>query len=215
MSDTSQICSEPSQQDARSQATREKLCKATLETITEIGYHATTTSMIAKRAGVSRGAQTHHYPSKLDLVIAAFSYLLVDWERRRIEHVEQNKENFGIENYLQFLWDEIFNDPYYVAMLEMLLAAKGDPKLKDRLTSELGQFSQIRLSIWRSLFAGVMPDRRSETLMRMTICLFRGMSMQSSLDMEAEDFNSRIIDLWKSYIEDQIHSHTSCDMLAG
>jgi AcrR family transcriptional regulator len=39
------------------------------------GWSGTTTTVIAGRAGVSRGAQLHHYPTRIELVIAAVEHL--------------------------------------------------------------------------------------------------------------------------------------------
>lgn len=204
-SETAEII-KPGRREMQVAATKEKLCRATLETISEIGYHASTTTLIAKRAGVSRGAQTHHYPSKMELVTAAFSFLVNQWEVKRAAHLKASGTSFTIEGYLDFLWDEVFNDPYYVAALEMLLAAKGDEKLEGALTAELEKFSDVRVSIWRSLLCNSLPVDQADTLMHMTTCLFRGMSMQSALDADSERANARIIELLKAFIASQIKS---------
>ena len=39
------------------------------------GYNGTTTPRVAEMAGVTRGAQVHHFGSKNDLVIAALQHL--------------------------------------------------------------------------------------------------------------------------------------------
>ena len=46
-----------------------------------------------RRAGVSRGAQVHHFPTKEDLVLAALEHLL----ERRIEEFETTFANFPPE----------------------------------------------------------------------------------------------------------------------
>src|SRR5437762_1035398 len=62
-------------QEERSATTRALLLDATLECLIDAGYAATTTTMIAERAGVSRGAQLHHFPTKSELVIVAVDRL--------------------------------------------------------------------------------------------------------------------------------------------
>ena len=37
----------------------------------EKGFAGTSTTLVSERAGVSRGAQLHHFPTKNDLVVAA------------------------------------------------------------------------------------------------------------------------------------------------
>src|SRR5204862_5492808 len=58
-------------QAERSAATQALLLDATIDSLVEVGYANTTTTGIAERAGVSRGAQMHHFPSKGELVAAA------------------------------------------------------------------------------------------------------------------------------------------------
>ena len=56
--------------------------EVTIDCLTELGWAGTTTTEVSQRAGVSRGAQLHHFPSKQDLVVAAVEHLT---ERRREE----------------------------------------------------------------------------------------------------------------------------------
>jgi AcrR family transcriptional regulator len=61
-------------QEERSATTRARLLDATIDCLSELGYTNTTTTEIAKRAGLSRGAQLHHFPTKaawLELLVAA------------------------------------------------------------------------------------------------------------------------------------------------
>src|SRR5882672_9007518 len=75
-------------QEERSATTRALLLDATLECLTELGYARTTTTEIAERGGVSRGAQLHHFPTKAELVTEAVEHL---FERRN----EESREPFA------------------------------------------------------------------------------------------------------------------------
>ncbi len=65
----------PTRQQERSETTRTRLMDATVECLVELGWAGTTTTVVAQRAGVSRGAQLHHYPARADLVVAAVEHL--------------------------------------------------------------------------------------------------------------------------------------------
>src|SRR3954469_18234781 len=67
---------------ARSLATRAALLDAAVDCLVERGYAATTTIETARRAGVSRGAQLHHFPTKAQLLATAVEHL---FDRRRAE----------------------------------------------------------------------------------------------------------------------------------
>src|ERR1700739_4698659 len=62
-------------QAERSAAMRTRLLDATVECLVSHGYSGTTTARVAEMAGVTRGAQVHHFRSKEDLVVAAIEHL--------------------------------------------------------------------------------------------------------------------------------------------
>ena len=62
-------------QEERTRAMRQRLLEATVECLVEHGWSGTSTTLVSQRAGVSRGAQLHHFPTKTDLVVAAVEHL--------------------------------------------------------------------------------------------------------------------------------------------
>ena len=44
---------------------------ATIATIGELGYHGASMREICRRAGLSQGTVTRHFPTRLDLIVAA------------------------------------------------------------------------------------------------------------------------------------------------
>jgi AcrR family transcriptional regulator len=54
---------------------RARLLEATVDCLVERGFSHTSTTLVSERAGVSRGAQLHHFPTKNDLVVAAVEHL--------------------------------------------------------------------------------------------------------------------------------------------
>lgn len=61
------------QQD-RSRATRRRLLEAAVECLAELGWSGTTVVVVAERAGLSRGAAQHHFPTREDLVTGAIEH---------------------------------------------------------------------------------------------------------------------------------------------
>jgi AcrR family transcriptional regulator len=62
-------------QEERTRAMRQRLLDATVECLVESGWSGTSTTLVSQRAGVSRGAQLHHFPTKDALVLAAVEHL--------------------------------------------------------------------------------------------------------------------------------------------
>ena len=117
-------------QEERTAAMRARLLDATIDCLHDLGYANTTTTEIATRAGVSRGAQLHHFPTKTELVITAVEHLFI---RRRDEFraafaklpARANRGKAAIE----LLWP-VLSGPTFYAWLELMVAARTDPDLR-------------------------------------------------------------------------------------
>src|SRR5208283_2206604 len=62
-------------QDEKTAETRRRLLDAAIACLIDRGYANTTTSEIAERAGLSRGAQLYHFPKKEELLTSAIEHL--------------------------------------------------------------------------------------------------------------------------------------------
>jgi AcrR family transcriptional regulator len=126
--------------DERSEETRARLLEATIESLVAVGYARTSTTEIADRAGVSRGAQVYHYPTKSALVAAAVEHLL----HRRHQELLQLFETLprGADApaaAIGFLW-KFFEGPSFDAWLEFVVAARTDPDLRGELVRQSEPF---------------------------------------------------------------------------
>src|ERR1700733_6536479 len=116
-------------QAQKSESTRTLIIEAAIKCLVELGYARTTTTVIAQRAGLSRGAMLHHFPSKLGIIRAAVDYLHA--KRLRAFRKAMAKEpadgdhvRLGVESY----WANVKN-PWFVAFFEMAVAARTDMEL--------------------------------------------------------------------------------------
>jgi AcrR family transcriptional regulator len=120
-------------QAERSASTRAKLLDAALECLVELGYAGTTTTVVADRAGVSRGAQLHHFPTRAALVAAAVEHLYV---RLRADYqagfaaLAPRADRLGAA--IDLLWS-MFTVHHFPAVLELYTAARTDAELRQRL----------------------------------------------------------------------------------
>jgi AcrR family transcriptional regulator len=118
-------------QRERSRATRQRLLDATVDCLIEHGWSGTTTTLVAEKAGVSRGAQLHHYPTKAALVLAAVEHLAA----RRAEEIRAEAAGLPVRqlDHAVALLAAAFTGPLYVAALEVWVAARTDPPLRAAL----------------------------------------------------------------------------------
>ena len=129
-------------QEERSRAMRARLMEATVECLVEVGFGRTSTTMVSERAGVSRGAQLHHFPTKQDLVVAAVQHVTAvrgEELRRAAESIPRGRGR--TRRVLAVLGDH-FTSPVFTAALELWVAARTDPQLLaevQRLEREVGR----------------------------------------------------------------------------
>jgi len=106
-------------QAERSATTRQALLDATVACLVEDGYANTTTSRVAERAGLSRGAHLHHFQTRQALLAAAMEHLA---ERRgeqllaAAEELPAGRER--LERGLDLLWSS-YASPLYQAALDL------------------------------------------------------------------------------------------------
>jgi len=179
-------------QEERSAATRAKLLDATIDCLIELGYAGTTTTLIAERAGVSRGAQLHHFPTKAELVAAAVEHLasrLGDDLRQRVAKLPPNGDR--VTAAIDLLWSR-FSTPLFPAWLELWVAARTDPDLAARLHPIE---ERLRNAIQRqtdALFA--VPAGASERpalAAQLTLYLMQGMMLDRVLGHESARARAR------------------------
>jgi AcrR family transcriptional regulator len=114
---------------------RERLLDATISCLVDYGYAGTTVTRIAERAGVTRGAQVHHYRTKDDLVTAAVTHLAgrsaeFGWTQvaRLVDVVDP------VGDLLDTLWD-VHSGPTFTATVELWVAARTDPELRQHVAT--------------------------------------------------------------------------------
>ena len=143
---------------ARSVATRAALLDAALASLVEDGYAATTTIEVARRAGVSRGAQLHHFPSKAELLTAAVEHLL----ERRLAEFEQALASIDpsadrLDAAVDIVWSQ-FRGPVFVAWVELWIAARTDTTLSAAVAEMDVRFTDESRALFLTMFPPAEDD---------------------------------------------------------
>jgi AcrR family transcriptional regulator len=125
---------EPKQ--ARAHETRRRLLTAAVDELLEHGYAGLSTAGVARRAGVSRGAQQNYFPHKQTLVVEAVRHLA--WLQRealkeRVAAVQRGRAR--VQTGLDVLF-EAYSGPLFAAVVELSLAARDDAVLREVTMSE-------------------------------------------------------------------------------
>jgi AcrR family transcriptional regulator len=188
-------------QEERSAATRGRLLDATLECLAELGYARTTTTEIAVRGGVSRGAQLHHFATKAELVTEAVEHL---FERRDQEFREAfarlPADAHRSRAAVDLLWSMV-SGPTFHAWLELVVAARTDEQLKPRVTALSARFMDNVRRTFRELFPrpGQAPPSWDLKPM-MTFAFLQGLALDAMVLPRSEEIE-RALEIWRQLAE--------------
>jgi len=126
---TANVNGTPRTQAERSASTRTALLDAAIETLIDSGYASLTTRRVGERAGLSQGAQQHHFRSKADLVAAAIGRLFEHVVAAALSSpIEADTERGRAEALLDRVW-EVDDHPIAHAVIDVLVAARTDDAL--------------------------------------------------------------------------------------
>ncbi|WP_344588827.1 TetR/AcrR family transcriptional regulator [Actinomadura vinacea] len=186
-------------QEQRRTQTQQRLLDATAEALADLGWSGLSTTEVSRRAGVSRGAQQHHYPTKMTLVAAALEHLL---ERLRAEYVrafaELPAERRDVAGALDLFWDTL-QQPPALALLELTLAGRTDEDLRELGIDLSERVVQIVKEVFHGLFPETLPEDLVDTLIRGLFALLVGLSLQNSLDGDAHGHQAAVLARLKEF----------------
>lgn len=187
-------------QAERREQTRGRLLDAAIASLVSFGYAGTTTTAVAARAGVSRGAQLHHFPTRADLVAAAIEHL---FERMRLEYREVFSPTAGmdVEAAVDLLWS-MFEKADFAAVLELYMAARTDADLREKLApvAESHQRNVHRLA--REFFPEV-ESGRLDGVLRTILDAMQGMAVSKFVYGSVPDCDQRLAALRRQAREAQ------------
>jgi AcrR family transcriptional regulator len=193
-----EVAKKPRQsQQERSALTRNKLLNSTLQIIDAEGWHRASMQRICEHAGVSRGAQTHHFPTRESLLIASVREIV---KRYQSDLTEGPIRLQNLEAFFDFLWDATFNDNLLICWVEAMVAARTDASLK-RVVADTDASSMTAM---RALGAEasqpngpvrIRGTSQVEDLVELTVCLLRGLVLQQGVHHDLSE-KRRLFELW-------------------
>lgn len=182
-------------QQERTATTRARVIDATVASLVELGYTATTISRVQERAGVARGTLLHHFPTRADLLVA----VVEDVSARRL-HVLPGAEDgpgaTGWDAAVDLIWRDL-QSPNFLAVLELWIAARTDASLRAALVP-------IERTVFESVHRAVTAvaddaDPRVPTLVQFTIDLLTGSTMATLL-VDGDRPQQVLLERWRRAI---------------
>ncbi|MCW2698733.1 MAG: TetR/AcrR family transcriptional regulator [Blastococcus sp.] len=174
-------------QAERRTATRSALVRATVDSLVELGYARTTTQEVQSRAGVSRGALTHHFTAKADLVLAAMDHLYEEFSEsvRKAAAALPDDPAARIRLGVELIWER-FHGPLFVASMELWTAARTDAELRAALLPHERRLgAQLRELSVEVFGERVARHPASEAVYQVLLTSMRGQAMTYALQPDA------------------------------
>ncbi|MBF6164001.1 TetR/AcrR family transcriptional regulator [Streptomyces gardneri] len=192
----------------RSRATRQRLLEATIDCLAEMGWAAATVAVVAERAGVSRGAAQHHFPTREDLITAALEYMFDTRSGQAVQEaatlVELGDGLARTEAVVAGLV-ESYTSPLFKAALQVWTHAAADPALRERIVPLEARFG--RASHRRAVEALGVDDSDPVThhLVQATLDMARGLGLADVLTDDSAR-RKQIVQQWSATLHDALHA---------
>lgn len=169
-------------QEERSAGTRAKVIEAAISSLYEVGYAATTTGKVASRAGVSRGAMTHQFPNKVDLMEAVVTWVYED-ELREYDRLLTAQSPRGALRRFPWLTWTVLSRPSAIAVVEIMMASRSDAAMAERLGARQSQIESHALAklgeLRRSAGIADPAPRNSRAVQRLVVAAVRGLAIEA------------------------------------
>ncbi|MGQ4597058.1 TetR family transcriptional regulator [Nocardia sp. R6R-6] len=191
----------------RSRATRQRLLEATIDCLAEMGWAAATVAVVAERAGVSRGAAQHHFPTREDLITAALEYMF-DTRSGHARHDAATFAELGdgparTQAVVAGLV-ESYTSPLFKAALQVWTHAAADAALRERIVPMEARFG--RATHRRAVEALGVDDSDpvAHHLVQATLDLARGLGLADVLTDDSVR-REQIVRQWAATLHAALH----------
>lgn len=160
-------------------ATRAKILDAAMKCILRHGYHGTTTLLVQKMAGVSRGSLLNQFPTKADLMVALSEEIIKARSQAFIDTYA------GVDDYwkrfdlmMDIMWDQ-FKRPGGIARLEITVAAISDPELRKRFEPQNSAMdAELREQTWiAAMMIGIKDRAALDDVVTQSMAGLRGLAI--------------------------------------
>ncbi|WP_372659234.1 TetR/AcrR family transcriptional regulator [Hydrogenophaga sp.] len=187
-------------QAERSEDMRRRILDAAIEELTDKGYSGLRTADVAMRAGVSRGAQTHHFPSKDALIVALVEHVFLrtaELGRKRSLSVASVDES--IKELMADSQDFFFSELFLIA-LDLAIQGRRELGSTNRV---LLISAEARLPVeasWLEALIGAgVPEAVAEDLLWLSISIVRGFAVRRLWQDDAPRFQ-RLFRRWRQMV---------------
>jgi AcrR family transcriptional regulator len=187
-------------QAERSEETQARILKAAASLIRKRGYARFRTAEVAAEAGLSRGAQLHHFPTKDALVVATLGYVFEQAQvisRRRAAAVDRPRDL--IEAVIADAREFFFSEHFKVA-IDIVLSTSTDQAVRRQILDISRKARRPVETAWTDALvqSGVAAPLAAD-IVALTLSLVRGMALRTLWDNDPKWFDHLFV-VWRRMI---------------
>ena len=194
--------------EERSKATRLKLIEAAIHCLRTYGYAATTTTLVAEVAQLSRGAMLHQFGAKVDLMLAVAEHVVREqnqFMKDRVQAYAPGRDRWiGLT---EATWDSI-KQPGSIALMEIMMASRSDADLGQRFPAVAEALAQTqRRGAWSlAQLAGITDRETVDTMSQLHRAAMQGLSviLMFSKDPTVVDPMLKLLQDYKVQLTDRL-----------
>lgn len=165
-------------QEERRTTTRRLLIEAAIECLSELGYLEATVEVVAKRAGVSRGAVQHHFGSRNELMIAVVEDL-----GSALANSNEIVPGLTIEERVDAAIDqtwELLRSSHFVAVVQIWLATRNVPEVIQLINKSVSLFEREMDAVWQRSFSQTgIPSEKIAVIRHIVLAALRGLALRA------------------------------------
>ncbi len=167
----------------RSRATRQRLLEATIECLAEMGWAASTVAVVAERAGVSRGAAQHHFPTREELITAALEYIFDERMAQALRDAKSAADIPGAQRTEAVVTRivESYCGTFFKAALQVWTHASADPEMRRHIVPLEAKFGRMTHRLTIEALGVDDSDPVTHQLVQATLDLARGFGLADVL----------------------------------
>jgi len=203
-------------QAERSQATKKLILDAAVRIMARRGTAGLRTGDVAKEAGVSIGAQLHHFPTKHSLILAAFEHVNersteMSVQRARFAQRAPDPEAV-IGAIVADASDFFFGKGFFIEMGLAFGEADGGLRKFVRKSSRKSRFF-VEKTWTAALEARGLPSELAGDILALTLSIVRGFVMRRLIDDDPAR-REHLIRLWGDMIKSHLSARLTPEQLA-
>ncbi|NNN22005.1 MAG: TetR/AcrR family transcriptional regulator [Acidimicrobiales bacterium] len=185
-------------QPERTAVMQKRLLEATVESLVDVGWARTTLPEVVKRAGVARGAQVHHFPTKSSLIQAVGKHL-ISTSRRDFESYFQSlaPDEKSIQSALDGLWS-MLKTPTWIAIMELGIASRTEESASAVIVDFIKNVDENIMEFVKLNFGELGKIDEVEMVLKVVIAFLSGLALERTIVANEDDKYDRVYKFFKS-----------------